>query len=347
MDSKHIEQDGNHIVITSKSIDWLVNYTSVSVFDPISFQGYQRHIDENHCLKIVNYLKSSCFLPSAIICACEDYSDDSNLRIVDGQHRVEAFKILFQKERMRYEQIKNIEIPVVVLVNVPVETEINTFITINKTSKKVDTSLAYVLKNQLSKGGGDMVMSRSEYIAVEVAQRLNECESDRLWSNQILYEGNVKKSKSFISLNAFVRATRVLVNTLNQIGYVNLNWSPKTKQEEVFEIVKKTTELVHFIWFLVYQHWPEMLEAPFDDKQILQGAIGYTAITRTIVKLIKNDGIMADELRGFIANTIRSFDIPYTQWTREGTFSNYSSEAGYKIVSETLIENMRNIKENY
>lgn len=69
MDSIFIKQDENHIVITSKSIDWLVNNTSVSVFDPVSFQGYQRQIDENHCLKIVGYLKSSCFLPSSIICA--------------------------------------------------------------------------------------------------------------------------------------------------------------------------------------------------------------------------------------------------------------------------------------
>lgn len=341
MDSIFIKQDENHIVITSKSIDWLVNNTSVSVFDPVSFQGYQRQIDENHCLKIVGYLKSSCFLPSSIICACDDYTGSSQLRIVDGQHRVEAFRILFHKERARYEQIKDTEIPVVVLVNVPVETEINTFITINKTSKKVDTSLAYVLKNQLSKGDADMVMSRAEYIAVEVAQHLNECDSDTLWSNQILYEGNVKKSKNYISLNAFVRATRVMVNTLNQIGYINLNWSPKTKKEEVSEIAKKTTELVQFIWERVYQHWSDMKEAPFEDKQILQGAIGYTAITRTLVKLIKNDGVKADELRSYIAQTIRSFDIPYTQWTREGTFSNYSSEAGYKIVSETLIESMK------
>lgn len=343
MISLNLKQEDKHLVVAVKSIDWLVGNTSVSVFDPVTFKGYQRKIDENHCLKIVNYLKSSSFLPSAIICACENYNEESPLRIVDGQHRIEAFKILAREESTRYEQIKNLEIPVVVLVDVPMEIEINTFITINKTSKKVDTSLAYVLKNQLSKGGSDMVMSRAEYIAVEVAQRLNENEDDRLWLNQILYEGNVKKSNCYISLNAFVKATRVLVNTLNQVGYINLKWNPETKQEEVQQIAQTTTDLVRYIWELVYQRWPELIEAPFEDKQILQGSIGYTAITRTIVKLIKEKGVKAEELTSFISRTIRSFNTSYKQWTKDGTFSNYSSESGYKIVSETLINSMNKV----
>lgn len=340
MSTIFLKQDGILLVLTSKRIDWLINNTTVSVFDPVSFTGYQRQIDENHCLKIVNYLKTSCFLPSTIICACEDFDDDKSLRIVDGQHRVHAFRILAQSDNARFEQLRSIEVPVVVMVNVSIETEIQTFITINKTSKKVDTSLAYVLKNKLSKGDADMVMSRAEYIAVEVAQRLNESEDYKLWSNQILYEGNVKKSNCYISLNAFVKATRVLVNTLNQIGYIDLGWQNNSKQEEVDNIAQKTTDLTHYIWDGVYQRWPEMLDASFEERQILQGSIGYTAITRTLVKLIKEKGVRSENLKSFIDETIRSIGTPYTQWKKEGTFSNYSSESGYKIVSDTLIKSL-------
>ena len=38
-----------------------------------------------------------------------------------------------------------------------------------------------------------------------------------------------------------------------------------------------------------------------------------------------------------ISKTILSFNVPYYQWTRDGAFSKYSSESGYKIVSEALI----------
>ena len=336
-----IHQEQHQLVVTSKTIDWLMQNTSVSVFDPVAFTGYQRQIDEKHCLKIVSYLKTSSFLPSAIICACEEYTDQAHLRIVDGQHRVHAFRLLAAQEPARYADIKDVEIPVVVMINVPPEVEINTFITINKTSKKVDTSLAYVLKNKLSKGEGDMVMPRAEYVAVEVAVKLNESENNRLWSNRILYEGSIKNSNCYISLNAFVRATRVLVNTLNQMGFIDLRWNTRTKQEEVDQITLKTTELIQDIWETVYMRWPELVDVSFEEKQVLQGSIGYTAITKTLVKLIKEKAVYGEEIKPFIRRTILSFGIPYQQWTKKGTYSSYSSEAGYRLVSDSLIKSIK------
>ena len=337
-----IQQNGNSLVITSKTIDWLVNNTSVRLFDPIRFEGYQRQIDEKHCQKIVNYLKDSCFLPSAIICSCAAFTDTAHLFIVDGQHRVRAFKMLEHTIPERYAAIKDVEIPVVVLVNVPMEVEINTFITINKTSKKVDTSLAYVLKNKISKGDADMAMPRAEYIAVEVAVRLNEEGIDSSWTNKILYEGSVKQSNCYISLNAFVRATRVLVNTLNQIGYVNLQWDNNTKEGEVEKNTDKVTSLIYKIWQAVYQRWPELKDVSFEEKQVLQGSIGYTAIMKTLVRMIKKEGVSAVDVEQFMSKTIMSFGVSYEQWTKKGSFSSYSSEAGYKIVSEALEKSIRN-----
>lgn len=334
-------QNGNEIVLTTRTIEWLTHNTDVCVFDPVSFNGYQRQIDEKHCEKIVTYLKSSDFLPSSVICACDDYIDDGRLRIVDGQHRVHAFKMLERGFPERYAAICKTEIPVVVLVGVPLATEIQTFITINKTSKKVDTSLAFVLKNKLSKEGDDMVMPRAEYISVEVAQKLNDDESNKMWTNRILYEGNIKKSNCYISLNAFVRATRILVNTLNQRGYINLAWDAETKREYVDETANKTCNLIRHIWCCVYLKWPEMEETSFEDRQILQGSIGYTAITRTLVKLIKENSIWAGEVESFIKKTILSFNVPYEQWTKKGSFSKYSSESGYRLVSDTLIESIK------
>ena len=339
MSAIKIFQDGNQLVLTTKTINWLVNNTSVSVFNPVLFEGYQRQIDEKHCQKIVSYLKTDSFLPTAIICACDnDFSEEKQLRIVDGQHRVHAFKLLAEQDMARFEAIKNQEIPIVVMVGVEINTEIQTFITINKTSKKVDTSLAYVLKNKLTATGNDMVMSRAEYIAVEAAKIRNEDESDTIWFGRILYEGNVKNSNCYISLNAFVRATRVFINTINQSGFINLNWNKDTKEDEVVIIAQKTADLIHYIWQVVYQRWPELKEATFEEKQILQGAIGYTAITRTLVKLIKQDRVNAQNMKSFISETILSFKVPYYQWTKKGEFSKYSSESGYRIVSEALMK---------
>ena len=55
----NISQNKNiDLIGTKKTVDWLVNNTIVSVFNPINFTGYQRQIDNNHCKKIVEYLES-------------------------------------------------------------------------------------------------------------------------------------------------------------------------------------------------------------------------------------------------------------------------------------------------
>ena len=149
-----ISQDTNiKLIGTKKSVGWLANNTEVSVFDPISFKGYQRQIDERHCERIVKFLENDFFLPTPIICAIDtEFSDTTSpLRVVDGQHRIYALKMIKRDNYKRYNEIENLEIPVIVMAGVDEKLEIETFININKTAKKVDTSLALVLRNKINR----------------------------------------------------------------------------------------------------------------------------------------------------------------------------------------------------
>lgn len=333
-----IKQDYN-IVSTCKTVEWLIEKTHVSTFDPISFAGYQRQVDKKHCLKIVDYLKKGFWMPGSIICACDNYSDDSDLRIVDGQHRVAAFRELRERDTTRYNQIKDMQVSVIVLVDVPQEVEIDTFITINKTSKKVDTSLAYVLKNKISGRSTDMVMSRTEYIAVECARVLNDNESYYNWNNRILYEGSIKQSHMYISLNSFVRATRVLINYLNKAGVVSLDWS---NNDDVSRTSIEIADLIDFIWRTVYTKWPDVYEKGPEARFIIQGSLGYTAIIRTLVKLMKEESFASMvDVRAFFSFVILNFGVQPSLWFPGELFSKFSSEAGYKYVSDELIKSMK------
>ena len=336
----NITQENHRIVSTSKTIDWLVNNTTVSTFDSVSFEGYQRQIDEKHCLKIVDYLKKTFWMPSAIICACDkEYTDDVQLRVVDGQHRVQAFRLLNTEDPSRFNEISHYEVPVVVLVNVPKEVEIETFITINKTSKKVDTSLAYVLKNKLSRQPENMAMSKSEYIAVEVARILNEESNSSLWNNAILYEGSVKQTDSMISLNSFVRATRVFVGLLDKLGVISLNWST---EDEASQQSRKVSKLIQEIWNTVAKKWPDLFNKSFEVRSIVQGSIGYTSITRTLVKLMRSEDLHDTEsVISFCERIIMCMDVDSSNWYPGNVYSRFSSEAGYRFVSDDLIKNLR------
>lgn len=333
-----IKQDYK-IISTCKTVEWLIDKTHVSTFNAVNFDGYQRQVDAKHCLKIVDYLKKDFWMPGSIICACENYSDESELRIVDGQHRVEAFRMLRELDATRYKQIKDLQVSVVVLVDVPLTVEIDTFITINKTSKKVDTSLAYVLKNKISRQSVDMAMSRSEYIAVECARILNENDTFYNWNNRILYEGSIKQSHMYISLNSFVRATRVLINYLNNAGIVSLEWKDA---DEVSCISAEIAELIDFVWRTVYTKWPDVYEKGSDARIIIQGSLGYTAIIRTLVKLMKEETFTSMvEVRTFFSYVIMSFKVQPSLWYPGELFSKFSSEAGYKYVSDELIKSMK------
>lgn len=334
-----ILQDEN-IIQTQKTVDWMVNNTKVSVFDPIDFSGYQRKIDDRHCEKIVNYLNSSFYLPVAIICACDgSYYDDKELRIVDGQHRVQAFKRMKEENSHRYEEIREMEVPVIVLEDVPLEREIETFITINKTSKKVDTSLAYVLKNKINKGHlEEMSTSKAEYLAVEVAQEINQGDCIE-WNNKILFEGNPKNTDQYISLNAFVKATRVLISTMAKKSIINLQWGD---QCEVEHTIKASAGIVCWIWKQIYIKWPELKKGDSCNREILQGAIGYTAISRMIVQLIRDDDYVTTEnLYEKIELWIDRLDVDYKKWQKGGEYSKYTSGSGYKLVADELISSIR------
>ena len=96
-----------------------------------------------------------------------------------------------------------------------------------------------------------------------------------------------------------------------------------------------------FIWQEVYRRWPELNKGEsLKDKRIIQGAIGYTAITRTLVKLLRESDIQDENsFYLFITKTIASFGVNAEKW--KGAYGSYSSGSGYKYISEELINSMR------
>ena len=338
------QKDGVNLHFTKKTVKWLIDNTEVSVFDPIKFTGYQRKIDEGHCEKLISYIESNGFyLPTAIICATsEEFDESKRLRIVDGQHRVHAFDVIKNTKKDLFDIIQNLEVPVIVLENTSGDEkiEIDTFISINKTSKKVDTSLAFVLKNKLNaeKSSEDLSISRREYLSVEIAHALNNPEKYDMWDNLILFEGVVKASLQTISLNAFVKSTRTFLANLEKKGAIQTTWNTA---KEIDDSVNRMSELLDEIWSMVKSKWPGLFKGNIDDRRIIQGAIGYSSINRYFNYRMKEDvnKYSFPELKKLFKEWIDDMDISEEKWkANSGDFSNYSSEAGYTIVAKELLK---------
>ena len=150
-----------------------------------------------------------------------------------------------------------------------------------------------------------------------------------------MFEGNLRSTECFISLNAFVRATRIFVNLLEKSGLISYNWQTA---EELSYNIDVIVSLLAEMWQTVYQRWPDLRKADIEDKQILQGSIGYTAILRTIVRILRQTNISSPtDVSKVVSSTIMNFDVPSSNWRKGGYYSNYSSETGYKIVSDDLL----------
>lgn len=353
-----IHQERTDILYDKKTVDWLVEHTSVKVFTPVDFsKGYQRKIDEKHCDDLVKYLTSpdhAFFLPTAIICATDntpktkDYIDDpeQNLFIVDGQHRVEAFRRIKSIAPERYSKIRDLELPIIVLNKVDRSLEIDTFITINKTSKRVDTSLALVLKNMINSGAAeDLTIPKRDYIAVEVARALNgdgDCAiKSELWNNRIKYDGPTKYTLQLLSLNAFVKSTRTLLRALESKDLIKLEWH---NEETANALIRKLAKTINQIWDVVRIKWAPVFEKDLEMRRIIQGSNGFTSINRFLVLMIKNSKDWIIELEQFAyqaSEWIWSIDKDYTAWLPGEEYSIYNSERGFSVVAQDLYKNCK------
>lgn len=328
------------LIETKKSVDWLINNTKVAIFDPISFKGYQRHIDERHCDKIVKFLENDFFLPTPIICSTDtEFSDDdSSLRVVDGQHRIHALKMIKRDNYKRYSEIEELEIPVIVMACVDEKLEIETFININKTAKKVDTSLALVLQNKINRsatGSNDLTIPRAEFLAVELARLLNDAHDNRnIWNDKILYEGQTKNTSQLITLRAFAKSARSMLNLLGRSHIISLDWDSQNEMQDCEDECYKFTM---DIWSTIASRWPELFKNPdtIEERRIIQGPIGFSSVNIVIKRLIKERQIKDfTTLIEDFSKLIRSAKIDYQQWLPGNYFSKYSSESGYNIVAD-------------
>ena len=118
-------------------------------------------------------------------------------------------------------------------------------------------------------------------------------------------------------------------------GVISFDWRTK---EDVAETTRTVTDLIDFIWNRVQIRWPELFISNDDDRRIIQGSIGYTAITRSMVKLMRDIDVRDREsFMKAACDIIMNFKVGYEKWVSKGIYSKYSSESGYKIVSDELI----------
>ena len=334
----HTEFDG----IESKNItiDDLITVTKVDVFNSSNFTGYQREINEKHVLKIENYIteefaKGNFLFPSPIICSLRD-EEIGTLYIVDGQHRVQAFKNIKNKNSELYNKIKDFELNIITLIKPTLKLEVETFITINKTSKKVDTSLALIAKTLHSELKESQVSAIKQYILVETARKMDSSK-DSCFYNNIAWEGTPRATGKLISLNSFVRAYMPIVNYLKNNNFIDINNLAKLN-----EYIEFCFEIINTIWVSFKNKWPQLFLKE-GDNSIIQGTIGSSAIIKVIYNYLQNNPLETNDKLNLLTEiriAIKKINSSSDYWLPNGLYSSYSSGAGHTIISKILIDSL-------
>ena len=321
------------------TLEKLIRSTKVDVFDSINFTGYQREINEKHVLKIVKYItdefrQGNFLFPSPIICSRRD--GDSNLFIVDGQHRVSAFKNIQDNKPELFEMIKDFELNIIVLENPTIKLEVDTFITINKTSKKVDTSLALIAKTLHSSLDSSDQTAKKQFILVETARKMDTTDGSHFLNN-IAWEGTPQSTGKTISLNTFVRAYMPIVNYLVKHNLIDLS-----ENSDLVKYINLCFNIINSIWDSFEKKWPQLFNE--GKNSIVQGTIGSSAIIKFLINYLNKDesrGTVDDKiLIKEIKTAIERINDNYENWVPNGTYSNYSSGAGHTIISKILMDSI-------
>jgi DGQHR domain-containing protein len=190
----------------------LWNLVSINRREEDKDEGYQRVLSSARVRAIADYILEENTIPGAIIISLDNAKFDQKSQaliipkgkdiawVIDGQHRL-AGAHLASTEGV------DIELPVVALLSLPDEEQIEQFVTINREAKGVPTSLYLDLLKLLPKR-----KSSSELASERAADIANELRRNKqsIFFNRIVVTTSPRQGQ--ISITNFVRKIAPLVN---------------------------------------------------------------------------------------------------------------------------------------
>lgn len=349
-----VKQGELDLFLFSVSVEEIVNNTTVSIFSNENPKGYQRPLSKIHVSKIVRYLASeeTPIITSSFILATDrtnleiDWDKESfeitgPMRLVDGQHRAEAFRELKSKNNEKYQKVKNLELPATLIVSSDEDNlfEIQAFLDLNSKGKKVSTDLAIRLRDEIRSSKGIKDEDEAfEHICTNAVLKLDRTGIDNVWYKSIktepLDQGRI------VSINAFVRSLRPVLNAYLSSSVFDLNASMQNN-ESLESISDEFYEFLRESWNIVYGRWPNAFKFSLikaDKNYVLQKGMGVNSIHLVLAELLSEFGRFGkEEVLYRLKKILDETQIESGDWLVGGSFTGYSSQSGYKRIKDMIL----------
>jgi DGQHR domain-containing protein len=201
-----ILQNGQKLYLCALPAKTLSDVASVNKRDPEEDTGYQRLFTPSHVVSIRKYFESGKCIPVSMLVTFKGakfengkihvQKDPKKGWIIDGQHRWLAAKQLS----------KEIVLPIIALIDLPIVAQIDHFITINREAKGVPSSLYLDLLKSLpkEKTAGERAKERT----TDIARLLNTDEESPFYGKIVVL---TSPKRGELSLTNFVRKVEPVI----------------------------------------------------------------------------------------------------------------------------------------
>ncbi|MDY0097343.1 MAG: DGQHR domain-containing protein [Candidatus Dojkabacteria bacterium] len=333
-------------------------WTSEKKLEP----GYQRPLNQTNIEKIKNYVIDETdfpLFPTSVVVNSRtpikfreidnSYGEleiSNPLFVIDGQHRIEAFKELMKEPKLRGEY-GTYEIPIVVLSGFNYVRELEQFFVINSRQTRIKFDLAQRMYMEMMKADFSTKLvpesKRWQTLAAKAVDVLNE-ESSTVWFGTIQLPDDSKDiiKTRIITQNSFISSLKPFFSGGKRVW--NFNALPEKKHHETLE---ELTKLLTKFWDMVGEVYPQIINNPrrytllktvgvYSLHIFLADVIADTQVfnTNIIVENAKKKLIKAKEQYGFteVFWEIGSRD----ENDRRRKASGFSSSAGHNRIASAL-----------
>lgn len=333
-------------------------WTSEKKLEP----GYQRPLNTNTIQKIKNYILDETpnpLFPTSVVVNSrtpvnfkeieESYGEleiSSTLFVIDGQHRIEAFKQLMEEPKLRG-LFGNFEIPIVVLSGFGYVEELEQFFVINSRQTRIKFDLAQRMYMEMMKANPSTKLvpesKRWQTIAAKAVDILNE-EPSTIWYGRIQLPDDSKDiiKTRIITQNSFISSLKPFFSGGKRVW--NFNATPDGKHHEILE---QMIDMLTKFWIMVGEVYPQIMNEP--KKYTLLKTVGVYSLHIFLADVIADTPVFDIDL--IIENAKKKLikakeDYGYTEvfWEvgskdendRRRKASSFSSAAGHNRIASAL-----------
>jgi DGQHR domain-containing protein len=334
--------------------------------------GYQRQPNRTHYLKIKNYILKNLEtfkFPTSIILgtdkakidtlikkdACGEYIEiDMNFnekvfRIVDGQHRIEGIREAAKEKPSLNDLLLNAIILVSPLGHKSVELE--AFIDINSTAKRISTDLAtlarfdYEIKEKRISEPNPI-----KHIATKTAFYLKEDDPLSVWSSAVKFDIHSEISLGIVGVTLFRESIEPIVSVYLETKFIDRGNKNESELITYYDDVARQIAVdINEVWNnIIRKKWSECFSESiaknevgelktifYSNEYYIQKTLGVKVLNILYSEILKQTGI-TEQSKSTFQDLIQNSKVMSRDWRKGGPFSGLSSESGFAGIRKMI-----------